>query len=100
MSVLVTMRVQGDTDQFRRFVENEGDRLRGIADAARSAGCIHHRFGVGEGYVLVVDEWESAEAFQTFFRENEDLPDVMRGAGAQGEPQFDFLEAVETPDQF
>ncbi len=35
---------------------------------ARSApGAIHHRFGVGDGFVLVVDEWETIEQFQQFF---------------------------------
>jgi hypothetical protein len=100
MSVLVTMRVSGDTDKFREFVAREPDRLRKIADAARASGCIHHRFGVGDGYVVVVDEWETADAFQQFFKTNPDIPDVMRDAGAQGEPEFDFTDAVETADQF
>jgi hypothetical protein len=100
MSVLVTMRVEGDTDQFRSFLESGADRLRGIRDAAQAAGCLHHRFGVGDGYVMVVDEWESAEAFQRFFQQNPELPSVMQDAGAQGEPQFSFSEAVSSPDQF
>jgi hypothetical protein len=100
MSVLVTMRVSGDTDQFRQLVATDADRLRRIADAARAAGCIHHRFGVGDGFVLVVDEWETPEAFQGFFSTNPDIPEVMRDAGAQGEPEFEFTDAIETPDQF
>jgi hypothetical protein len=71
MSVLVTMRMRGDTDQFRRFIGSEEERLRQIADDARASGWIHHRFGVGDGFVLVVDEWESAEAFKTFFETNQ-----------------------------
>ena len=43
MSVLVTMKVTGDTDQFRRF-EDE-DRVVEISKAAQAAGCLHHRFG-------------------------------------------------------
>ena len=100
MSVLVTMRVSGDTDKFRQLVANEPDRLRRIADDARSNGCLHHRFGVGDGYVVVIDEWESADAFQQFFSTNADIPEVMRDAGAQGEPEFDFTDAVESSDQF
>ena len=94
------MRVPGDTDQFRRFISSEAGQLNDIADAARAGGCIHHRFSVGDGYVLVVDEWESAEAFQRFFQGNDQLPGVMRASGAQGEPEFEFTEAVESPDQF
>jgi hypothetical protein len=100
MSVLVTMRVEGDTAQFRSFLESGADRMRGIRDAAQSAGCLHHRFGVGDGYVLVVDEWESPEHFQRFFETNTDLPGVMRDAGARSEPQIAFMEAVTSADEF
>ncbi|MGN6380586.1 MAG: hypothetical protein ACTHNU_16675 [Gaiellales bacterium] len=100
MSVIVTMHVNGDTEQFRRFVDSNQDILRRIATDARSQGCLHHRFGVGDGFVQVVDEWESAEKFQSFFQNNPDIPGVMRDAGAQGEPQFTFAEAISTADEF
>jgi heme-degrading monooxygenase HmoA len=100
MSVLVTMRIAGDTEKFREFMTSGADRLRAIRDAAKAGGCLHHRFGVGDGYVLVVDEWESEEAFQAFFADNPDLPGVMQDAGAQGPPELTFLHAVESPDQF
>ena len=100
MSVLVTLQVRGDTDRFREFVANEGETLRQIAEDARSRGCKHHRFGVGDGFVIVVDEWDSADQFQQFFQGNEQIEDVMRQSGAQGEPEITFAEAIETPDQF
>jgi hypothetical protein len=99
MSVLVTMRVHGDTGQFRRFLESDGDRLRQLASEARAKGCVHHRFALGGGYVLIVDEWESADAFRSFFSSNT-VTRVMRDAGAQGQPEFEFAEAIESPDQF
>jgi heme-degrading monooxygenase HmoA len=100
MSVVLTMKVPGDTEKFRSFISSEASRLTGIADSARAGGCIHHRFAIGDGYVLVVDEWESAEAFQKFFQDNEQIAEVMREAGAQGEPEFEFAEAVDSADQF
>jgi hypothetical protein len=100
MSVLVTMRVPGDTQRFREFIASSGDRLEQIAEQARSGGAIHHRFGIGDGFVLVVDEWESPEHFRRFFETNQLLPDVMRDAGAQGEPEITFVEAVSTADEF
>src|SRR5262245_38149462 len=100
MSVLVTARFEGDTDQFRRFLETAPERFAEIAPEAKAAGCLHHRFGIGDGFVLVVDEWESAEAFQTFFSTNEKIPAIVRDAGAAGEPQIVFSEAVSSPDQF
>ncbi len=99
MGVLVTMKVKGDTHQFRRFLDSDADRLREISKAAQAAGCVHHRFGVGDGFVLVIDEWESAEAFQRFIGSDE-IAEVMREAGAQSEPEIEFTEAVESPDQF
>jgi hypothetical protein len=100
VSVLTTMRVEGDTDQFRSFLQSGAADLREIAEQARAAGCLHHRFGVGDGYVLVVDEWESPEHFQRFFEGNDKLAAVMRNAGARSEPELTFLEAVASPDQF
>jgi heme-degrading monooxygenase HmoA len=100
MSVVVTAKVPGDTDAFRQFIGNRADLMRKISEEARSKGAIHHRFAVGEGFVLIVDEWESVEAFQQFFQTNPDIPAAMQEAGAQGEPEFTFAEAVTTADQF
>jgi heme-degrading monooxygenase HmoA len=100
MSVVVTGTFPGDTDAFRRFVVSGADVMRKISEDAKSKGAIHHRFAVGDGFVLLVDEWESAEAFQSFFQSNPDIPTVMQEAGARGEPQFTIAEAVETADQF
>jgi len=100
MSVLVTMRIEGDTEQFRRWVTTEEDFIRKISDDARARGAIHHRFGVGEGFVLIIDEWESVDAFQQFFGSNPDIGRAMQEAGARSEPVFTFAEAIETADQF
>jgi heme-degrading monooxygenase HmoA len=100
MSVIVTVRVPGDTDRFRSFLSSEGDRLAPIGEEAKGVGCLHHRFTVGDGFVLVVDEWESAEQFQQFFEGNEAIAAVMRDSGAQGEPEVTIADAVETADQF
>jgi len=60
MSVLVTTKFSGDTAMFLKAVAERGDEFAKIADEAKGVGAIHHRFGVGDGFVLVVDEWESA----------------------------------------
>ena len=99
MSVLVAMKVKGDTEQFRRWIDTDADRLREIGKAAQAAGCLHHRFGVGDGYVTAFDEWQSAEAFQTFISSDE-IAAAMRDAGAQAAPEVDITEAIASPDQF
>src|SRR5437764_15104117 len=70
MSVLVTIRIAGDTAKFREFVDQHEDDLRSIAEQARSSGCLHHRLAVGDGFILVIDEWDSAEQFRGFFDGN------------------------------
>jgi hypothetical protein len=72
--------------------------LRGIAQSARDAGAIHHRFGVGDGFV-VVDERDSAESFQRFIS-SDAIVAVIGEMGGQGEPVVDITEAVDSPDQF
>jgi len=99
MSVLVTMKVSGDTDQFRQVMETQSDRVSGLADRARAAGCIHHQFAAGDGFVLVVDEWTTAEAFQSFISSDE-IAAVMGDMGAQGEPEITIAEAIDSPDRF
>ena len=100
MSVLVTMKVQGDTSKFREFAQSHPDKLEAISADARQRGCMHHRFGVGDGFMVVIDEWETAEQFRSFFEGNEQIAEVMQTAGAQGEPEFVFSEALPTSDEF
>jgi hypothetical protein len=56
MSVLITAKFQGDTAQFRQALADRADDLARFAGLSRTAGAIHHRFGVGDGFILVVDE--------------------------------------------
>jgi hypothetical protein len=99
MSVLVTMKVPGDTAQFRQVMETQGDRISGLAGRARAEGCIHHQFGVGDGFVVVVDEWETADAFQAFISSPE-IVAVMGEMGAQGEPEVTIAESIDSPDRY
>ena len=70
------------------------------SDRARSAGGVHHRFGIGDGFVMVVDEWDSAEHFERFFAD----PDLQAFIGSVGAapvpPELTITEAVVSPDQF
>jgi hypothetical protein len=68
VSVLVIAKIQGDTAKFRQSLADRAEEFAKIADRARSAGGIHHRFGVGDGFVVVADEWESAEHWRCGLR--------------------------------
>jgi hypothetical protein len=100
MSVLVIGKFQGDTAKFRQALADRADEFAKIADRARSQGAIHHRFGVGDGFVVLVDEWETAGQFQQFFSD----PDLQAFIGSVGAapapPETTITEAVASADQF
>ena len=100
MSVLITGKFPGDTAKFRQALTDRAEEFAKIADTARSAGAIHHRFGIGDGFVIIVDEWESAEHFQRFFA-NPDLQAFITSVGADpAPPELAITDAVASPDQF
>ena len=100
MSVLVIGKFQGDTATFRQALAGRAREFVKYADAARAAGGVHHRFGVGDGCVIVVDEWESVEHFQQFFS-NPELQAFIGSIGAApAPPEMIIAEAVVSPDQY
>lgn len=100
MSVLVIAKFRGDTATFRAALAERSDEFAKFADQARAAGGIHHRFGTGDGFVVVNDEWESVEHFQKFFG-NPELQAFIGSAGAApGQPEIIVAEAVTSPDQY
>ena len=100
MSVLVIAKFQGDTAKFRQALTDRADEFAKISDGSRSVGALHHRFGIGDGIVVVVDEWESVEQFQAFFA-NPDLQAFIGSVGAEpGPPEIIVAEAVTSSDQF
>jgi quinol monooxygenase YgiN len=100
MSVVIIGKFQGDTGKFRQSLTERASEYEKIADMARSAGAIHHRFGIGDGFVMTVDEWESVEDYQAFFA-NPDLQAFIGSVGAAPmPPEITVAEAVTSPDQF
>jgi quinol monooxygenase YgiN len=98
--VLIIGKFQGDTATFRQALADRADEFAKIAETARAAGGIHHRFGVGDGFVVIVDEWESVEQFQQFFGQP-DLQAFIGSVGAvPGPPELIITEAVTSPDQY
>jgi quinol monooxygenase YgiN len=100
MSVLVVVKFQGDTAAFSQALAERADEFAKIAEQAKSAGGIHHRFGLGDGYVVLIDEWETVEHFQQFFGQ----PDLQAFIGSVGAapvpPEIIVAEAIASPDQY
>jgi quinol monooxygenase YgiN len=100
MSVLVIGRFQADTAKFRESLTERADDFAKIADAAQAAGGIHHRFGIGDGVVVIVDEWKSVDHFQKFFSDPDLQGFIGSVGGAPAQPEIIVCEAVVSPDQF
>lgn len=101
MSVLLVGKMSGDVAAFRTALAERGDEFAMWADKAKALGAIHHRFGVGDSYVLIVDEWESADQFEAFFG-NPDLQAFIASAGGDttSSPDITVTEAISSPDEF
>jgi quinol monooxygenase YgiN len=100
MSVLIIAKFQGDTDVFRKALADRSEDFRKLADGAQAAGSIHHRFAIGDGFILVVDEWESAAHFEQFFANPELQAFIGTVGAAPVPPEVTIAEAVASPDQF
>jgi len=101
MSVVITLKFKGDVATFRQALTDHCEEFAKMAAEARgSGGGIHHRFAIGDGFVLVVDEWETVEHFQNFFA-NPDLQALIAQAGAAPEPpEITVAEAISSPDEY
>jgi quinol monooxygenase YgiN len=100
MSVLVIAKFQGDVAKFRQALADRADQFAKIGEEGRTSGAIHHRFGVGDGYVVIVDEWESVEHFQKFFSDPDLQAFIAEVGAAPQPPEITIAEAVSSPDEF
>jgi hypothetical protein len=99
MSVLVIGKFAGDTATFRASLTDRAREYEKISAEAKAAGALHHRFGVGDGYVVIMDEWETLEQFQQFFA-NPEIQAFIGSVGGTGAPEMIVSEAVASADQF
>lgn len=72
-----------------------------IAGRARENGALSHHFAVGHGFILVNDEWESADAFQRFFGDSP-MREFIGSAGADlsRAPEITVGDSIDSPDRF
>ncbi len=100
MSVLIVAKFTGDTAKFGQALADRAGEFTEIGDRARSAGAIHHRFGIGDGFIVVSDEWESVPHFESFFSDP-NLQAFIGSVGADaGPPELTVAEAISSPDEF
>ena len=100
MSVIVIGRMTVEPGNVEKLWSEHKSDFEAIAAAAKAAGAIHHRWGLGEDHVVIIDEWPTAESFQKFFESNTKIPEIMQAAGVHGAPEFAFYESMDSPDLF
>ena len=79
MSVFMTLRIKADPSRLQEVMASNDARWQAVNSRAKELGAIHHRFMAGADgtEILVLDEWESAEAFQKFFEASDDIRAMM-----------------------
>lgn len=100
MSVLVIGKFQGDTAKFRQSLTDRAAEFAKWGELSRASGAIHHRFGLGDGFVTVIDEWESVEKFEQFFGNPELQAFIGEIGAAPAPPEMMVAEAVSSADEF
>ena len=101
MSVIVLVRVPVDTANLEKVWAERADDFKKVADDGKAQGAMHHRWGFGDDYAMVIDEWADAASFQKFFDNQALIPQLLQAAGAQGPPEVTIVETQDqAPDQF
>jgi len=101
MSVFVIGRFPvSDVAQALAALNQLGPLLDEISGDSKKLGAIHHSFAAGEGAVVVIDEWDTAEHFQAFFGGNPKVKKVTSDIGVTGPPTMEVLEKGGAPGTF
>jgi len=100
MSVIVTLRVNGNPQELERYAAENPGKMAAIIEQAKAHGVIAHRFyGSEDGKLMVIDEWPDAASFQAFFTESEaEIGPMMQAVGVTTEPEVSFWNELETGD--
>lgn len=98
MSVVVTIHFPvSDVATAIQGLHDNAEFLEEITASTMDAGILHHRFVAGEGELVVIDEWESAEQFQKFFDGNPKVAQVMSSIGMTGAPEISVFGSIDAP---
>jgi len=102
MSVTMMLRVKGDPKRLQEVINGDEARTKVVNERGKALGAIHHRFlaSADGAEIMVVDEWESAEAFQKFFESSPEVGQIMAETGVTSEPEVTFWHGIDTIDKF
>lgn len=100
MSVMVVGRIKADPARMEAAFRDRAADFMAVSQYAKTHGALHHHFAAGNGEVMFIDEWENAEAFQSFFSSQPKIPELMQAAGAMGQPEIQVYDVMATQDDF
>ena len=78
-------------------LQANAELLEEITEESKGGGIIHHTFVAGESELVVIDEWKTAEKFQSFFEGNAKIAKVTEIIGVTGPPVVAIYNEVEAP---
>jgi hypothetical protein len=84
-----------DIEQAIAGLQANAALLEEITEDTKAGGLIHHTFVAGEGELVVIDEWKTAEQFQSFFEDNAKVAKIMESVGVTGPPAISIYKEVE-----
>ena len=101
MSVTVIIRFPvSDVAKAVEGMRAHASLLEKITESNKNSGNVHHRVLTGDGELVVLDEWETAEQFQSFFEGSSDVQQVISELGVAGPPTVSVFSSVDVPGTF
>jgi hypothetical protein len=99
MTVLMTMKIQGDPGAMAKLAEADPAAFPAVLDIAHRHGVISHHFYAGAGEILVVDEWPDEASFHAFNEEaGPQIGAFMQDAGVMSAPELAFYTKMDLGD--
>ena len=103
MSVIVTVRIEGDPAKFEESARKNQDAIDRVIEVAKKNGLVAHRWYGADGVFMAVDEWPDGESFDAFFNSEEAAPDIgtiMQAAGVSAPPEATVWRKLEVDDEY
>jgi hypothetical protein len=96
-TIIIEFQVR-DIDEATKALAENADLLADLSKEARDRGCRHHAFYSDVETLYVIDEWDSAANFISFFDGNQKIRSIMEQAGVRLPPKVTVLTRLETSD--
>ncbi len=100
MSAIVIGTTTVDPRKVQRLWSERRADFEAVVADAKTQGAVHHRWGFGDGRVVIIDERKDGESFQRFFQPQQTIAELLAAAAVEDPADFQIYEAKEGPDHF